>query len=335
MTRSLRAAALVLGLALTAPAAADAATATITNDSGQPTPLGAPTTIRNMSPVFELAFAESERRYALTINGPDGAATVSRACTSVAQYDPERVPYRGNGRYTAIVTTTTSSTDAACAEGQTSTFQFDINASAKIAKAGGKLITRRPGTTQPLTHGLAVAHNPGSEFTEVRYARNQKPGADGGFAGDTAGGLVPIDQAKAPLTFNQAGLWRVIVRPVVGDRVGPWSSPRKIRVLAPFDFIGSPRFADASGPVYKIRAQVREKGANGRKVKVSLARGHKGGKFHKLKTVRINKKNGRFSVKFRIDDPGKYRIRYAFKGSKTVFKGRVTQKVRITRVLIA
>lgn len=335
MIRTLRATALVLGLSLAVPAAAEAATATITNDAGQPTQLGAPTTIRNMSPVLALAFDPSEKRYAISIVGPAGtAAATGKACIGTSLYDPERINYQGNGRYTATVTTTTNAGDATCASGQTSTFQFDIVASAAIATPTGKLLTRRPGKTDPIAYAFPVAHNPGSEFTEVRYARGVKPQADGSLPGTPSGGLLPVAQPKASLDFKGPGRYAIVVRPRVGQGAGPWSRPVYVTVLAPFDFVAEPTFADARGPVYKIRGVVRENAANGRKIKIGIARGGKNSKrkFSKLRTVTINRKTGRFAFKLTLRKRGRYRLRYAFKGTQRVARGTVTQGIRIKRV---
>lgn len=333
MIRTLRTAALALGLTLAAPGVAGAATATITNDSGQPTPLTAPTTIRNMSPIFGLSFGPSEKRYAVSIVGPSGTvASTGKACIAASLYDPERVSYLGNGRYTATVTTTTDAADANCAAGQTSTFMFEIAASATIARPTGKLLTRKPGSTAIITYGFPLSHNPGSEFTDVRYAKGVQPQSDGSLPGTPSGGAIPVEQPKASLTFNGPGRYAVIVRPRVGKEVGPWSAPVYVTVQAPFDFVSEPRFADARGPVYTLRGVVREKGANGRKIKISLAKGAKGGKFAKLTTVQINKKNGRFAFKLKLMKRGRYRLRYAFKGTKNIAKATVTQGIRIKRL---
>lgn len=335
MTLALRSSVLALGLALALPAAAGAATATITNDVGKPTPLSAPTKIRNMSPIFGLAFDPSEKRYAVSITGPAGtvAAPVT-ACTATSLYDPKRISYLGNGTYTAAVTTTTDAGDVDCASGQTSTFQFEIAALAAIAKPTGKLLTRRPGSTSLIGYGFPVGHNPGSEFTEVRYARGVRPQADGSLPGTPPGGLFPVEQPKASLGFGVAGRYAIIVRPRVGQEVGPWSAPVYVTVLAPFDFAREPVFTDARGPVYKIRGTVREKAANGRKITISLARGAKGGKFTRLRTVTINQATGRFAFKLSARKRGRYRLRYAFGGTKRVAKGTVTQRIRIKRVVL-
>ena len=335
MTATSRLIALILGLLLAVPAAAEAATASITSDSGQPMPLTAPTTIRNMSPILSLAFDPSEKRYAISIVGPSGTvASTGRTCIGTSLYDPERINYLGNGRYTATVITSRSATDATCAAGQTSTFQFEIVASAAIARPTGKLLTRRPGKTSLIGYGFPVGHNPGSEFTEVSYARGVKPQADGSLPGGaTTGGLVPVEQAKATVKFNAPGRYAIVARPRVGAGAGPWSAPVYVTVLAPFDFAGEPVFVDESGPVYKIRGVVRERAASGRSIKVSLARGAKGGKFSKLRTVRINKRTSRFAFRLTLPRRGRYRLRYAFKGTRRVAKGTVTQGITIKRVM--
>ncbi len=328
MTRTLRTAALVLGLILGAPAAAGAATATITDDAGADAPLTAPTTIRNMSPQLKLAFAAAEKRYAVTIVGPGGAAAaVTTACKSVGLYDPVRIGYQGNGAYTAAVTTTTDATDATCSSGQTATFPFAIAASTTVSSPGARLRTRRPNAPDLLVHAFTLGVNPGSEFTEVRYARNGKVQADGSLPGMPAGGLVPAEQATPALQFGTPGNYTVIARPATAGSFGPWSQPIVVPVLAPFDLSTPLHFSDQHGPVYKIRGAVRAADARGRKIVVRLARGAKGGKFHLLRTIKIGK-GGRFSLRFRFRGAGTNRLRLHFKGTARVARGTVIQAFR-------
>jgi hypothetical protein len=77
-----------------------------------------------------------------------------------------------------------------------------------------------------------------------------------------------------------------------------------------------------------VRATLREKAARG-KVKVQMARGTKGGKFHSIGKAKIRR--GVIKKSFTQHRTGKYRIRFVYKGNKLVAPGSVTQKIRITR----
>src|SRR4051794_1169825 len=95
--------AVIAATALALPAAASAATVTVTGDAGQPLPLtAAGTAIRNMSPVVTPAFTAGEKRYAISVVGPDGvtAASIGTSCIGVAYASAENVKFLGNGTYT-------------------------------------------------------------------------------------------------------------------------------------------------------------------------------------------------------------------------------------------
>jgi hypothetical protein len=101
-----------------------------------------------------------------------------------------------------------------------------------------------------------------------------------------------------------------------------------VSVVAPFD-LERVSFPDSRGPSYKLRGQVRERVARG-KVTISIARGKKKGKFHRIGKAKINSK-GRFTKRFTVRRTGTYRLRYTYKGSSLVAGGRVTEQVRISR----
>ena len=90
-------------------------------------------------------------------------------------------------------------------------------------------------------------------------------------------------------------------------------------------------FPDFRGPSYKVRGQVRERAARG-KVTISIARGLKKGKYHRIGKAKINSK-GRFTKRFTVRHTGTYRLRYIYKGNSTVAAGRVTERIKITRHL--
>ncbi len=100
----------------------------------------------------------------------------------------------------------------------------------------------------------------------------------------------------------------------LGQFFTPWSAPVTVRVFAPFDFQSTPSFPDFRGDSYKLRGIVREKAARGSKVRISLARGYKGGRFHSIGKAKI-RRGGKITKRFTIRNPGKYRLKYRFKGN--------------------
>ena len=103
-----------------------------------------------------------------------------------------------------------------------------------------------------------------------------------------------------------------------------------VTTVAPFD-LERTSFPDARGPSYKVRGQIRERGARG-KVTVSIAKGRKKGKFHRIGKAKINSK-GRFTKRFKVRKTGTYRLRYSYKGSSLVAAGRATEAIKIRRRL--
>ena len=106
-----------------------------------------------------------------------------------------------------------------------------------------------------------------------------------------------------------------------------------VRVFAPFDFQCTPSFPDFRGDSYKLRGIVREKAARGSKVRISLARGYKGGRFHSIGKAKI-RRGGKITKRFTIRNPGKYRLKYRFKGNSKVLPGGYVQKFTIRRSFI-
>lgn len=317
------------------PASALAAGAAVTADDGTPVALGgAPVTVRNMSPEVTLSFTEAEKRYAVTVTGPDGAAAApGTSCIGTGFASPERVAYRGNGTYTVAVRTSPDSRDSSCRDaGPAQVFTFTVAAGTAVSPPGLRLLTRRPLEFSTIRHSFGIAANPGADSYEVRYAKGATLGPDGGIA--TGGERAFVDSAgNASVGFDAPGDYTFVARATdFGTSTStPWSPPVTVRVLAPFDFASQPTFADSRGPSYKIKGTVREPSARG-KVKVSLRRGTKG-KFRKVKKVKL-RKGARFAVRFKVRKPGDYQLRYAYKGNRTVARGAIVQDIRITRRVV-
>ena len=161
------------------------------------------------------------------------------------------------------------------------------------------------------------------------YARNGVLGPDGGLTGAPERSYVDAATGVANITFLQPGTYVLVSRAEAFTSGGfsPWSAPVTIKAYAPFDFSVT-SFPDSRGPVYKLRADLREKSGRG-KVKILMARGWKGGKFRSIGKAKMRR--GVIKKTFTQHQTGKYRIRYVFKGSKTVAPGTVTQKITIKR----
>jgi hypothetical protein len=327
--------ALTAATTLVLPAAAQAASATITGDTGQPLALSPTVTqIRNMSPVVTPAFESTEKRYAIGIVGPDGkaAASTGTTCIGVGFASGENVKYLGNGDYTVAIATSTDASDTRCERaGKPQIFRFRIEASTSVTAPAPRLLTRRPGESQYLRHAFGVGVNPGADSIEVRYARGATLAPDGGIAGDPSRASVDTASGVSEITFFDPGTYTFVSRAVdfATNAATAWSPPVTVRVLAPFDLVSKPFFADSLGPRYKITGTVRDKTASGR-IRVYVASGRKGGRFHKAKTIRISR-SGRFTYAFTQRRRGVYRIRYRFDGSKTIAGGYVQQAIKITR----
>lgn len=324
--------ALAMGVLFAAPSVASGATTTVTDDAGADAPLGSPLTIRNMAPIVRLGFAPTEVRYKVDVTGPNAASAGSSPCQSVGAYREIPISYQGNGRYTVAVSVSTNPSDFTCSDVSTSTNQFTIAASATVEITEDRLLTRKPDEVGLIEHQLTVNPSPGSDRTEICYARNVSPKKDGSLPGKKQCGGVNSTARTQPFALERPGRWVFIARPVSASGViGPWSEPVFTDVKAPFDLAGAPAFVDDKGPTYKLKGDVRAALPRKSKIVIYAANGRKGGKFDKITTVKT-KRNGTFKVTFTREKPGRFRVRYRYAGSQLVAAGRVTQLINITRV---
>lgn len=334
MSKKARIAAAAVALVASAvgAASASAATVTVTGDDGNPVTLapGVPATIRNMDVDFGVALAATEKGYAISVAGPVAPAASPRTCSSGSV--PLSIDYQGNGTYTATVTTYT---DTLCKAGaKASTYAVVINAGTALQAPTGKLLTRKPGDFASIQYTIPISLNPGALTHEVRMAAGGVILPDGSISGGGSELFADRQTSTVSVRFNDPGTYVFVARAkafsgAAGQFYSPWSPPITAQVLAPFDFISSPSFPDSRGPVYKIRATLREKAARG-KVRILMARGTKGGKFRSIGKAKI-RRGGVITKTFTQHRTGKYRIRYVYKGNKSVAAGSVTQKIRISR----
>jgi hypothetical protein len=326
--KALTAMTVALAAALTLPAAAQAATVTITGDDGNPVALNAaaPTSLRQMKTDIAVTRTGAETRYTLSATGPAGAAMSPVECFSIPT--STRMNYQGNGTYTVSVTTYTSATGCTGAS-TTTTYQVAVNAGLALAQPAGKLLTRKPNELSPIAYQVPISLNPGALSQEIRYAKGGVLGPDGAISGPSQQAFVDPASGAVKLSLDAPGDYVMVARAEsFSGAFTPWSAPIRFRAVAPFDFVIAPSCTDCRGPSYKIRGQLREKSARG-KVTVKLARGRKGGRFRSVGKARV--RNGVFKKRFTLNSPGVYRAKYIFKGSSTTAAGRVTIRFEITR----
>lgn len=337
MRRTLKIVLAATALTAAGPAAAQAATVTVTGDDGNPVAINpaAPPTIRNMDvqAVTNVTAADGPY-YRAQVIGPDGVAASSPGiCARPATLNSTTsfADYRGNGTYRVVVR---RYTDSACntPTGAPAEFPYTIGAGVAIGQPQGWLLSRQPNSVSPNTHSFGFNQNPGATLYEVRYARGGVIGPDGAISGPSAEGFVDRTTGTVPIRFDAPGRWVIVARAKTDDFFTPWSAPVTVQVKGPFD-LQTITFPDSRGPSYSLRGVVREKAAAGRRVRVAIARGRKGGKFRTLGRPKI-RRNGTFALRFRVQRTGRYRMRYTFRGSNLVAGARIVQSVRIRRRLI-
>jgi hypothetical protein len=321
---------LVMGIA---PATANAApTVTATGDAGTPIPLSSttPTGIRQMDVGVTVAVPRTDGPFfqAQVLDGGLGPATPVSSCadrddTASLQGSPT---YHGNGTYTVVVK---YFSDSACTRvTRESHWQYAISAGSAVTPPPGKLLTRPQGSSFTTLHPLGVTLNPGADSYEIRYKRNGVIQPDGSIAGTTKQAFVNTTSGLAGFGFVKPGRYVIVARAEKDGAFTGWSAPTVVNAIAPFD-LGSVKFPDSRGPSYKLKGQIREHSARG-KVRIYIAKGKKGGKFHRLGKAKIGKKGG-FTKRFTVHRLGIYRLRYVYKGNSTVAAGRVTEQIEITR----
>jgi hypothetical protein len=309
----------------------------VTGDDGNPLGLNtaAPTPIRHMSPEYNVVFGAADGAYHKTaVLGPDGLDASYGGPTGCYPKDvitsqKRPVAYRGNGNYAVVVQTFA---DDDCASGKKEArFLFSINGgTAVLAPPKKYLLTRRKNSFASITHRFGLGLNPGAIAYEFQYLKNGAIGPDGGFTGPAQ---ITGASSSAPyldLTFQEPGRYVAIARGRTNSFFTPFSAPVSFQVKAPFD-LSYVLFPDSEGPSYKLQGTLRDAFARGKRVTIYAAKGRKGGRFHRLgRSSKINSRR-RFTLRFRLNRPGKYRMQYRFKGSSLVTKGKVTDVVTIRR----
>lgn len=317
------------------PAAAQAATVTVTGDDGNPLAINpaAPPTIRNMSVQVGVAPAANERRYyRFRVVGPDQVpVSIATSCLDRTITPSRQTPvdYRGNGTYTIVLEQSTSNT---CAAPLVTNVPYMVSAGVAIGQPQSWLLSRQPNDFTTIQHQFPFTGTPGTSVYEVRYARGGEIAADGSISGTSRAGFVDTTTGTVPLRFDAPGDWVIVARAQRGAFFTPWSPAVRVRVKGPFD-LQTVTFPDSRGPSYRLTGTVRERAAAGKRVRIALARGRKGGKFRNIGRAKI-RGNGTFSLKFNVRRVGRYRLRYTFRGSALVARGTIVQGIRIRRRLL-
>lgn len=315
---------------LAAAGTAQATTVSVTGDDGNPAALtpGVTGQIRNMAPQVGIAPTQPTK---IAITGPDGASAILPTSTCWTIPINRAVDYRGNGAYTISVTEYAAADKYCQAAGKTTVYTFAINAGVALPPPTGRFLTRKVGSYTTNRLKVPIAANPGSSSIEVVYKRNAAPGPDGGLAGEVRTAYWDRSTGIAELSFPVPGAYTVVARASYGLAKSPWSAPITIQTVAPFD-ISRVSFLDSRGPSYQVKGYLYDSFARGGKVHISIAKGAKGGKFRSLGSAKITRK-GTFVKRFTQSSPGKYRLRYTFKGSKLVVGGKSTQRITIRRTV--
>jgi hypothetical protein len=338
--RPLFVAAALAAATLVLPAAAGAATVTVTGDSGESVALtsGATPQLRNMSPVIAATLDPSDKRFGMKILAPDGTtdAGLEQGCRDATDAAlAQTLRYQGNGTYTVRVVTSADENDISCEQAQTQTFTFAVNASTTLTGPGAQVLLRKQGSDSGdrIAYPLTFAQNPGVAAYALYYSTAATIAPDGSLitnelSEDTADIATGVDTFE----FSGPGDYTFVGRLLAGDGGSPFTAPLKIRVVSPFDFSTVPYFADSRGPKYEVRGILGDqRSAEGKRLVVSIAKGKKGGKFKPLAKPKIGGA-GEFGFKFKLKGRGRYRLRYVFKGAEFILPGSFTQKATFKRV---
>jgi len=326
---------LALALSALAPATAHAIpTVTVTGDDGNPVTLNdtTPTGIRQMNVTATVTVPNGDAAYYTTqVLDPAGApASTLSSCRQGrgGSSQDNFADYRGNGTYSVVVRYFGNRDSNCSGMAREARFQYTIGAGTSVTPPPGRLLTRAANSLSTITHEIGVALNPGAFTYEVRYALGAVVGSDGAISGPSMEAFLNTTTGLAGFRFDKPGRYVIVARAKNDDAFTTWSAPVNVDAVAPFD-LERVSFPDARGPRYKLRGQLRERAARG-KVRISVARGRKGGRFRRVGSARINSK-GRFTKRFRLRRPGVYRLRYTYRGSSLVAAGRVTERIRIRR----
>jgi hypothetical protein len=328
--RALLAVSAAIGAVAIAPAAANAAVSvTVTGDDGNPIALAGTLNIRNMSPQLVLLGTASDH-WTATITGPNGVPVASSVTCfqTLANSATKNPDYIGNGTYTVTITNYAANCATVMS---TQALPFNITASTAITSPPTPQLTRKPGSFVTNTIPLPIDLNPGALATDAFVAVNVAANPDGSLPGtptplfpDSTTRTVGVPLDKGPGTYVVAARAKGFTG-TNGQFFSPWATPAAIRAFGPFD-LKSFRWTDSRGPSYRFHATIMETSATG-KVNVAIGRGKKG-KYKSFGTAKIRKHA--FSKRFRLT-PGKWRIRFKYKGNSTVAGGFEVRTFQITR----
>jgi hypothetical protein len=319
-----------VALALVAPTLAQAATASVTFDDGQPRSLATPVTTRIMSPTVQVNENGESFDWRFSVIGPDGVRVAAPTCWFTLSSDTSVPDYRGNGTYTVVVERFADDSDCVGTP-NIQRFTYTIAAGVSFVPPTTVLATRQPGSFSTNTHEIGFNGNPGDPSLDLYMGKDAVLNPDGTLATGAKSLFLNRTTGKVDVSFDSPGTYVLAGRAGASGFFTPWSPQVTVKAVAPFDF-DSVTFPDSRGPRYRLKATVREDSASG-KVTIAWARGRRGGRFHRVGTARI-RSNNTFSKVFKLRRRGVYRMRYTYRGNSTVSAGTVTQVIRIRRILL-
>ena len=320
-----------IAVALLAPALAQAATATVTGDDGQPVSLASSVTTRMMSPTVAVNQAANANDWRFSVIGPDGVRVATPTCWSSLESDSSIPDFRGNGVYTVVVEIFPNNSNCNSGTPTIQRFTYTVGAGVSIAAPAPVLPTRQPGSFETLSHEFAFSGNPGSPSYDIYMGKDAVLNPDGTLVTGAQSLFFDSTTGRVPVRFEDPGTYVLAARTGEDGYFTPWSPQITVRAIAPFD-LTSISFPDSRGPRYRLKGTVREETASGR-VAIAWARGRRGGRFHRVGNARI-RSNQTFARSFRLRRRGVYRLRFTYRGNSTVAGGTVIQTIRIRRIII-
>jgi hypothetical protein len=320
-----------LAAALAAPGVAQAATATVTFDDGQPRSLAAPVTTRVMTPTVEVVEDGNRFDWQVSILGPDGVRVASPSCWSTLSDDTSRPNYRGNGTYTVVVERFPNGTSCTSGTPSIQRFRYAVAAGVSFQPPPAVLPTRQPGSFSTITHELGFNGNPGNPSYDIYVGKDGVVNPDGTLTTGARSLFLDSTTGRVDVSFDDPGTYVFAARTGASGFFTPWSPQVTVRAMAPFD-LSSVSFPDSRGPRYRLKGTVREETASGR-VRIAWARGRRGGRFRSAGSARI-RSDSTFTRAFSLRRRGVYRLRFTYRGNSTVSAGTVTQTIRIRRILL-
>lgn len=292
-------------------------------------PLGGPVTIRQMNFDVVSVFTQEEMDgrdfYSLALLDPSGQVVEqSTGCHSAGLRRKVRGVYRGNGVYTAVLTTYPyNGTTDRCQNGTEQRFVFTVNAFTALQPVEPTVVVRGRKTIH-----VPVDLNPGSRGSEIHYARDGVVGPDGGLLAPFTRTMSSSVTRSARVKVSSPGRYVMVARATpkpggVAPAFSPWSAPAVLDVLARF---GVKNVRVERRPRYKIRFSAIEPSASGT-VQIAIAK-RRDGRYKPFTSANMRDGEG-VSKRYKPRGRGRYFLRFTFEGSTTTAPGTVVKAARL------